>query len=62
MSAATSGGVYLRNALRLIAGKSCSNFTTGPGSCLKQGRRRNAKYSAERWCDACIAWEAIQRK
>lgn len=51
----------LRAALRLIAGKSCHSYTTGLGSCPEAGRRRNARYGADRWCDACIAHDALQR-
>lgn len=53
----------LREALELIAGErgSCEGFTTGPMSCKKAGRRRIARYSADRWCDRCIANDALDR-
>ena len=46
------------NALRLIA-RGCGNYTRG--NCREEvhGRRKDAQYTAERWCDACIAEGAL---
>ena len=56
----TPGGEEIRAALNLIAERSCENFTGGPGSCWRApGRTPEARYTAERWCDPCIALAAI---
>lgn len=48
------------DALRLIAGDSCSRLTSGPGSCWSQPAwTKDAPFTADRWCDACIARAAI---
>lgn len=47
-------------ALRLIAGTKCNNFTTGLGSCFRNGRSAWAYYGAEAACSACIAHEGLQ--
>ena len=49
----------VRSALRLIAGIGCSNNYTGNIRCWMRGRKRSAKNTAERWCDACIAKDAL---
>jgi hypothetical protein len=49
----------MRAALVLIAGDGCSSFTSGPGSCIRSDRKRDAVYVADRWCDACIAFDAL---
>ena len=48
-------------ALVLIAGNHCHTFTTGLGSCFKDGTGRTvaAQYGADAVCDACIAWAAL---
>lgn len=47
------------DALRLIAGEHCETFT-GTRSCIQDpARSAFAKYGAEKWCDACIAWAAL---
>lgn len=49
-----------RKALRLIAGKKCENLTVG--ECRNdKGRTKTAKYTAFRWCNACIAREALEK-
>lgn len=52
-------GRRMEEALRLIAGDSCENFTTGLGSCGRFGRAIDAPYAADRWCKACIAHAAL---
>lgn len=49
-------------ALMLILRKtsgSCETFTTGIGSCYKNGRFADAKYGADMACDSCIAHRAL---
>jgi len=51
-------------ALRRIARDHCSTFTgTGGWSCRKPGSGRSidAYFTAERWCDQCIALDALER-
>lgn len=46
--------------LDLIAEDSCENYTSGPGTCTRtQGRYASARYGADRWCDPCRAWAAL---
>ncbi len=51
----------LRAALVLIAnGQECSNYTKG--TCRSgTGRTKDARYTAGRWCDTCIANDALTR-
>jgi hypothetical protein len=52
----------MQQALILILRKtsgSCENFTTGIGSCYKNGRLADAKYGADQVCDSCIAHRAL---
>lgn len=44
----------LVDALRLIAEGGCTNYKGG-GDCPASGRTPIARYSADRWCNACIA-------
>lgn len=46
-------------ALKLIAGDSCDRLTSGPGSCWTQPWTKDAQFTADRWCDRCIAREAL---
>jgi hypothetical protein len=46
-------------ALQRIAVHGCESYTTGAGSCWHAGRTPTAQYSAERCCDACIAFAAL---
>jgi len=46
-------------ALRLIAGDRCETFTRGRCSDPLSGRTRGAQYGAYRWCDACVAADAL---
>lgn len=50
----------LVEALELIAGKKCENYTGDHGSCFVSGRTLHARYGADRACDACIAWVALE--
>ncbi len=45
-----------REALKLIAGP-CENFWGS--DCYGTGRTPDAKYTADRWCDPCIARRAL---
>lgn len=61
---AQKGTATLQAGLRHIAdGQECTTYTS-PATCRTSGRTRDAKYGADRWCDACIAndtlteWEA----
>jgi len=48
----------LESALRHIDHHGCQNYTRG--RCLDySSRSKDAKYSAEAWCDACVAAEAL---
>lgn len=49
----------LTDALLLIGGFGCTNFTHG--HCARAGRLRDADFTADAWCDACIANEALRR-
>lgn len=50
----------LADALLVIDGP-CSNYT-GPASCREyRHRTRGAKYTAEAWCDQCVARDALER-
>jgi hypothetical protein len=49
----------LRDALTHIAEDGCESYTTGPGSCINAGRSRDAEYTADRWCDQCVAYDAL---
>jgi hypothetical protein len=46
------------NALRLIDRYGCTNNTSG--RCWDGGRTREAEYSDDQWCDACVAADALQ--
>jgi hypothetical protein len=51
-----------RKALRLIAPeRRCETFTTGIGSCFRNGRTVDAEYTAYRCCASCIAHDALDR-
>lgn len=45
------------SALELIDRNGCTNFTRG--RCWDYGRLRGAKYSADAWCAACVARDAL---
>jgi len=50
----------MRAALQLIAARSCERLTSGPGSCWNQPIwYPEAPYTADRWCDGCIALAAL---
>lgn len=46
----------------LTIGVQCTNYT-GPATCCDptNGRTRESPYGAERWCDGCIAHDALVR-
>lgn len=46
-----------REALEAI-GRNCTAFT-GNTNCVNSGRTRGAPYTADAWCDQCIAREAL---
>jgi hypothetical protein len=46
-------------ALREIRGSHCINTMMGLGYCYKNGGKEDAKYGAERVCDACRADRAL---
>jgi hypothetical protein len=47
----------MRAALLLIGAGGCESFTAG--HCAKSGRTRGAAYGDEKWCDPCIANDAL---
>jgi hypothetical protein len=51
----------LLDALQSIDTGGCENFTTGYGSCVKDGRTPDADYTADKVCDSCIAHAAIAK-
>lgn len=47
-------------ALTVIAGRGCESFTTGIGSCLKNGRHLiSLTGTADQACSPCVAWAAL---
>jgi hypothetical protein len=53
----------MHSALRLIidnAGGTCERMTSGPGSCW-QHYNRKSKHADERWCNSCVALDAINQ-
>lgn len=51
----------LVEALELIAGDRCERTHMGKlGTCFSDGRTVDARYGADRACDACIAWVALE--
>ena len=56
---AQKGEATLQAGLRHIAdGQECTTYTS-PATCRTSGRTRDAKYGADRWCDACIANDTL---
>lgn len=49
----------LADALLIIGERRCSNYVGS--SCQRSGRGRRAEFTAERWCDECIARDALDR-
>lgn len=39
----------------------CENFTSGIGSCFRDGRTVDAEDGADRCCHSCIAHDALER-
>lgn len=55
----------LREALKRVVESNqgqCENYTTGIGSCFSYGRSPDARYSAERCCNPCIAHAALEQE
>lgn len=52
---------YLIEAALLIDEDGCATFTSGRCSDPHSGRSRRSRYGADRWCDACIARDALDR-
>lgn len=48
----------LRAALTLI-GTDCANYRAHY-TCVTAGRTRDAQYGADRWCEQCIARDALE--
>lgn len=46
------------SALRLIDRYGCTRYTRG--RCWDGGLTREAQYSDDKWCDACVAADALQ--
>jgi hypothetical protein len=44
----------------LVIGDRCASFMS-PASCRTAGRVRGAKYGDEKWCDQCVARDALER-
>lgn len=50
----------LREALTLLAGNKCETYTVG--ECRNDSdRTKTAQYTAFRWCNACIARDALEK-
>lgn len=60
--AAARYALHLEGALRVIAARGCQNFTTGLGSCFRNGRTADAEYGADQACEGCIAHAALEGK
>ena len=52
----------LQQALHIIMGTDCGNFTSGLGSCFEEGRVPGHMYGAFSVCASCIAYEALGGK
>lgn len=48
-----------RAVLEAIAAAACESFTSGPLSCYRSGRTEDARYLADRVCDPCRAYRAL---
>lgn len=51
----------LRNILAATDGE-CEHFTSGIGTCFKEGRIPTAHFGADRCCPSCIAAAALETK
>lgn len=49
----------MREALRHVGKYGCENFTWS--HCEQAGRIKGAEFTADAWCDACVANEALGR-
>lgn len=62
MSQPEETNAILLEALTLIRGEGCENYYLPIGACLTaRPNGRLQEYTAERWCDSCIAHDAIER-
>ena len=53
--------VELEDAAKLVIGRysyGCESFIA-PSNCISAGRKRDAKYGADQWCDACVMRDAL---
>lgn len=50
----------LVKALKWIRRDGCENFTSGLGSCFRNGRTPDAQYGADRCCAPCVADTALR--
>lgn len=48
----------MREALEAI-GTHCTNYT-GSTTCVSAGRTRDSEFTADSWCDQCIAREGLR--
>lgn len=47
-------------ALRIICDSGqCETVTSGIGGCERNGRQPKAEFSADQWCDSCLAYFAL---
>ena len=52
----------LEDAAKLVIGRysfGCASFIA-PSNCITAGRKRDAKYGADQWCDACVMRDALR--
>lgn len=54
-----TGRRRMREALLRIGGYGCENYTRG--HCEAAGRTIDADFTADAWCNACIANAALER-
>lgn len=53
--------IALTALLHIAPEMECENFTSGVGSCFRNGRTVNATFGADRCCNSCIAHDAFGR-
>jgi hypothetical protein len=59
--AITASVCIATDALHLIDQHGCTTFTRGRCLDATSGKKRGAKYGADKWCDACVARDALNR-
>jgi hypothetical protein len=52
----------MREALELIARGGCENYTGSTRCWDRPNRIKGAHYTAEAWCTACVAQEALDER